>query len=84
MPTWVDVQFLRQLSGTLVVGALLLVVVLMFIIRSLASRLVLIVLIAAAVFALVHYRQTLEHCGTDGCSCVLFGQQVHAPNCPTN
>jgi len=84
LPTWVDVQFLRQLSGTLVVVALLIVVVLMFVLRSLATKLVIIVMIAAAVFGLVHYRQTLENCGTGGCSCVLFGQQVHAPNCPAN
>jgi hypothetical protein len=84
LPSWVDVEFLHQLSGTLVVVALLLVVVLMFVLRSLATKLVLILMVAAAVFGLVHYRQTLEKCGPGGCSCVLFGQKVHAPNCPDN
>ena len=82
LPKWVDVQFLRELSGTLVVVGILLAVVLMFALRSLGAKLLAVLMIAAAVAGLAHYRQTLEHCGADGCACVLFGQPVHADNCP--
>ena len=75
-------QFLRDTSGTVVVGAILLAVVLMFVLRSLFTKLVIVVLIAAAVATLVHYRETLQRCGPDGCACVLFGQPVHNDNCP--
>ena len=40
-----------------------------------------IVVIGAAVFGLVHYRHTLDHCDKAGCSCVLFGQTVQGGNC---
>jgi hypothetical protein len=84
LPTWVDVHFLRDVSGTVVVVAILVAVVLMFVIRSLATKVIVVLLVAVAVFTLVHYRDTLERCGNDGCSCVLFGQPVHNDNCPDN
>jgi hypothetical protein len=83
LPTWMDAQFLRTASGTLVVAALLLVIVLLFVVKSLGTRLVAIVLLGAAVFGLVHYRQTLERCNRNGCSCSLFGQTVQGGNCST-
>ena len=84
LPSWVDVQFLRDTSGTVVVVAILLAVVLMFVIRSLTSKVIAVLLIAVLVGTLVHYRETLERCGTDGCACVLFGQPVHNDRCPDN
>ena len=82
LPTWVDVQFLRDTSGTVVVGAILLAVVLMFVIRSLTSKIIVVLLIAVLVGTLVHYRGTLSRCGDNGCACVLFGQPVHNDHCP--
>jgi hypothetical protein len=82
LPGWIDAQFLRSASGTLVVVALLLALVLVFVVRSVGTRLVAIVLLGAAVFGLVHYRQTLEHCNKAGsCSCKLLGEVVHGDNC---
>jgi hypothetical protein len=76
-----DAQFLRSASGTLVVLSLLLALVLMFVVKSVGTRLVAIVLLGAAVFGLVHYRQTLEHCDKVGCSCKLLGEVVKGDNC---
>jgi len=75
-----DAEFLRTASGTLVVVTLLLALMLMFIVRSVGTRLVAIVLLGAAVFGLAHYRQTLEHCDRTGSSCRLFGEVVEADN----
>ena len=69
-----DAEFLRSASGALVVVSLLLAVVLMFVVRSIGTRLVAVVLLGTAVFGLVHYRQTLEHCGSAGCSCQIPGR----------
>jgi hypothetical protein len=84
LPNWMDAQFLRGASGTLVVAALLLVLVVMFVVRSIATRLIAIVLLGAAVFGLVHYRQTLDHCGKTGCACTLLGQTVQGDNCASS
>src|SRR3954451_24828708 len=67
LPSWMDAQFLRSLSGSLVVVAVLLALILMFVVRSVGTRLVAIILLGAAVFGLVHYRQTLERCDKIGC-----------------
>jgi hypothetical protein len=81
LPTWMDVQFVRSASGTLVVVSLLLVLVVMFVVKSVGTRVVAILLLGAAVFGLVHYRQTLDRCNKTGCSCKLFGQTVQGDNC---
>jgi hypothetical protein len=78
-----DAEFLRNMSGALVVVSLLLALVLMFVVRSVGTRLVAILLLGAAVFGLVHYRQTLEHCDKTGCSCKLLGEVVQGDNCST-
>ena len=75
-----DAEFLRTASGTLVVLALLLALVLAFVVRSVGTRLVALVMLGAAVFGLAHYRQTLEHCDQPGSSCRLFGEVVEADN----
>ena len=79
-----DAEFLRSASGALVVVSLLLAVVLVFVVRSIGTRLVAVVLLGTAVFGLVHYRQTLEHCGSAGCSCKFLGEVVRGENCSTS
>ena len=81
LPKWMDAQFLRGASGALVIAALLLVLIIMFVVKSVGTRLVAIVLLGAAVFGLVHYRQTLDRCDKSGCACKLLGQQVQGDNC---
>ena len=71
-----DAELLRNASGLLVIAAVLVALVLLFVVRSVGTRLVAIVLLASAVFGLVHYRQTLEHCDRAGNSCRLFGEVV--------
>jgi hypothetical protein len=81
LPTWMDAQFLRSVSGTLVVVSVLLALVLMFVVRSIGTRIVALVVLGAAVFGLVHYRQTLERCDKIGCECKLLGENVQGGNC---
>jgi hypothetical protein len=76
LPDWADVQFLQSVSGALAIGAILLILVFLFVIRSIARKVFVILVIGACVFGLVHYRQTLEHCNDKGCSCKLFGETV--------
>jgi hypothetical protein len=76
LPDWADVQFLRSVSGALVLGGVLLALVLLFAIRAITRKLFAILVIGACIFGLVHYRQTLEHCNDKGCACKLFGQTV--------
>jgi len=76
-----DVQFLRTASGTIAIAAVLVAIVMLFVIRSILFRVLSIVLVGAAVFGLVHYRQTLERCAKQGCECKLLGQRVPGGNC---
>jgi hypothetical protein len=81
LPSWMDAQFLRTLSGVLIVGAILLALIFMFVVRSVGTRIVALVVMGIAVFGLVHYRQTLEHCDKVGCECKLLGENVQGDNC---
>ena len=74
-------QFLRTASGATAIVAVLLVLVLLFVVRSIVLRVVSILLVGAAVFGLVHYRETLQRCAQHGCQCKLFGQDVPGDNC---
>ena len=76
-----DAQFLRSASGALVIAAVLALLVVLFAVKSIGTKVVIVVVLAAAVFGLAHYRQTLDHCGKVGCSCELFGQQVQGDRC---
>ncbi len=81
LPSWINAEFLRDASGTLVLVSVLLALILMFVVRSVGTRLVALMLIGAAVFGLVHYRQTLERCDKIGCECKLLGEDVKGDNC---
>jgi hypothetical protein len=81
LPNWMDAQFLRSASGAGILGSILLVLLVLFVIRSIGMKLVSIVVIGAAVFGLVHYRSTLETCSKHGCACKLFGQPVPGDHC---
>jgi hypothetical protein len=82
LPSWVDVKFLESASGTLVLIAVLLVLVLLFAVRSLARKVITMVVIGAAVVGLVRYHQTLQRCDRKGCACKLFGASVRSDICP--
>ena len=82
LPNWVDTKFLESAAGTLVLVAVLAVLVLLFVVRSLARKVITIVVIGVAVAGLVHYRQTLQRCDRKSCACKLFGQAVPSDKCP--
>jgi hypothetical protein len=83
LPNWMDAQFLRSASGALVVAGVLVAIVLVFIVRNIAMKLVSLIVIGAAIFGLVHYRSTLQRCDQHGCSCKLFGADVPGDHCKT-
>ena len=82
LPDWVDTKFLSSMSGTLVLALVLVVIVSLFVVRSLARKLITIVVLGLAVAGLVRYHQTLERCDDKGCACKLFGESVPSDRCP--
>jgi hypothetical protein len=82
LPNWVDVKFLESASGTLLLIAVLVAIVALFVLRSVARKVIMFVLIGLAVAGLVRYHQTLERCDEKGCACKLFGQSVPSDRCP--
>ena len=52
--------------------------VFLFVVRSVARKLITIALIGVAVFGLARYHQTLQSCDDKGCACKLFGESVLA------
>jgi hypothetical protein len=72
----------RFRSVTLVLIAVLVVLVALFVLRSVARKVITIVVLGLAVAGLVRYHQTLERCDDKGCACKLFGESVPSDNCP--
>lgn len=81
LPDWLDLDFARTGAGALAILGLILVVVIIFMVRSVATRLIAVVVLGAAVFGLLHYRQQLNDCEKQGCSCVLFGEDLKGGGC---
>jgi hypothetical protein len=81
LPTWLDLSFVRVASGVLTVASVILVVVVICTIRSVGTRLVIVVMLGAAVFGLVHYRDQLDHCDKQGCPCKFLGDDLKGGGC---
>jgi hypothetical protein len=84
LPNWVDTKFLESMTGTFVLIAVLVVLVLLFVVRSVARKVLTIVVIGLAVAGVVRYHQTLQRCDDKGCACKLFGESVPSDKCPAD
>ena len=83
LPDWVDLNFVRNVTAVLAIAALVILVVIAFMVRSVAARVVAVVLVGASVFGLLHYRNNLDHCDKNGCACKLFGDELEGGGCAT-
>jgi hypothetical protein len=81
LPDWLDVDFARTAAGILAIVAVVVLLITVFTVRSLAVRLAVVVLMGAAVFGLMRYRETLDHCDKTGCPCELFGEDLEGGAC---
>jgi hypothetical protein len=81
LPSWLDVDFARQVSGALVVVSLLLLIVVMFTVRSVLTRVLVVAMLGAAVFGLLHYRSVLGDCDKNGCPCEFLGEDLKGGGC---
>jgi hypothetical protein len=81
LPSWVDVDFLRTAAGVMALVAIVAVLVAVFLIRSIGTRVLVFVVLGATVAGLLHYRQTLVDCDKQGCACTLFGEEVRGGGC---
>jgi hypothetical protein len=81
LPTWLDLSFVRVASGVLAVASVVLVVVAISFIRSVGTRLVIVAMLGAAVFGLMHYRDQLDHCDKQGCPCKFLGEDLKGGGC---
>jgi hypothetical protein len=81
LPTWLDLSFVRVASGVLAIASLALVLLAVCTIRSIATRLVIVAMLGAAVFGLMHYRDQLDHCDKQGCPCKLLGEDLQGGGC---
>ena len=84
LPDWLDLDFARTSAGVLAIIGLILVVVIIFMVRSVATRLIAVVLLGAAVFGLLHYRQQLNDCDKNGCSCTFLGEDLKGGGCSSS
>jgi hypothetical protein len=84
LPDWLDLHFARNATAVLAIVALVLLLVVVFTVRSVATRLIVVALLGVAVFGLLHYRQTLDHCNKAGCECSLFGSDLKGGGCGTS
>jgi hypothetical protein len=81
LPDWVDAEFLRT-SATVAVFVAVVAILLVFIfIRSMGTKLLLILLIGAGALGLFVYRDELKECART-CDCSFLGEDVAAEGCP--
>jgi ABC-type dipeptide/oligopeptide/nickel transport system permease subunit len=81
LPDWLDLEFARTASAVLAIVSLVVVVAVIFVVRSVGTRLVAVVVFGGAVFGLLHYRDTLSHCDKVGCECKFFGEYLQGGGC---
>jgi hypothetical protein len=81
LPDWLDLDFARTAAGVLAIVAVVVLLVTVFMVRSVAVRVMVVVLMGAAVFGLMRYRETLDHCDKAGCPCELFGEDLEGGGC---
>jgi hypothetical protein len=81
LPDWLDYDFVRNATAVLAVAAIIIVVAVIFSVKSVATRLVVVALLGAAVFGLLRYRDNLADCDKTGCKCELFGEEIQGGGC---
>ena len=81
LPSWLSVGVARNTAVGLAIGATVLLLLAMFLMRSVALRVVSVVILGCAVFGLLHYHSTLDHCDKHGCACTLFGEKLQGGGC---
>ena len=81
LPTWMDFRFVHDMTGVLAVASVMLVVIAICTIRSVGTRLVIVAMLGAAVFGLMHYRDQLDHCDKQACTCKLLGEDLEGGGC---
>ena len=81
LPTWLDLSFVRVATGVLAIASIILAVAVVVGIRSVGTRLVVVVMLGAAVFGLMHYRQELDQCDKRGCPCKFLGEELKGGGC---
>jgi hypothetical protein len=84
LPDWMDVDFLHTAAGALVVVAIFALLIAVFMFKSIAARVLVVVLLGAAVVGLLRYRETLDHCDKTGCACKFLGEDVKGGGCATS
>jgi hypothetical protein len=81
LPTWLDVNAVRSWAGGIAIVAIVILVAVVITVRSVGTRLVVVALLGAAVFGLLHYQETLDHCDKSGCACKLLGEDLPGGSC---
>ncbi|MDE0833007.1 MAG: hypothetical protein OSA36_01760 [Acidimicrobiales bacterium] len=78
LPAWADPQLVRSASAVAIVAALIALFLALRVIRRLALRAVVVVLLAALSIGLWEQRTNLADCAA-ACSCSVFGQPLVIP-----
>jgi hypothetical protein len=84
LPSWMDADFLRTTAGALAIASIILILIAVFMVRSIGTRVLIVILLGAAVAGLLRYRETLDHCDKSGCTCSLFGADVKGGGCQSS
>ncbi len=75
LPDWMDTSFLEGASAVLIFVAIALIIVTLITVRSLGTRIIVMLLLGAAAFGAFQYRQHVEDCAKT-CDCSVFGEDV--------
>ena len=81
LPSWLSLDAARNTAIGLAIGAIVVLLITLFVMRSIVLRVASVIILGAAVFGLLHYHASLDHCDTHGCACTLFGQDLKGGGC---
>ncbi len=78
LPEWLDQHTLRNVALGTMAGLAVLAFLVAWLVRKIVTKLILVVLLVGAGFAIYNQREELSTCAQD-CDCTFFGMEVTLP-----
>lgn len=78
LPEWLDQPTLRNVALGTMAGLALIAFLVAWLVKKVVTKLILVVLLVGAGFAIYNQREELATCATD-CDCRFFGMEVTLP-----
>lgn len=79
-PDWLDAEFLKSATAVGILVACLLILFVFVFVRSIATKVLLVVLLGAGAFGLFVWRDEVKECAPT-CDCSFLGEHISSEGC---